>query len=61
MYIAGTPAIGCESGDVYRWCIDCRMQLQGCISLVCPLQDVSLRMYIVGAPAVECKSRNVYD
>ena len=54
MYIAGTPAVGYESRDVYRWCTHYRMQVQGCISLVRPLHDASPGMYIVGAPTVEC-------
>ena len=60
MYIAGAPTIGYESKDVYRWCAHYRMQVQRCISLVRPLQDVSPGMYIAGTPIVECKSRDVY-
>ena len=60
MYIAGTPVVGSESRDVYRSCAHCRMQVQGCISLMRPPQDANLGMYIVGAPIVECESRDVY-
>ena len=60
MYIAGMLAVGCESRDVYLWCAHCRMQVQGCISLVCPLWDASPGMYNVGAPTVECESRDFY-
>ena len=60
MYIASTPVVGSESRDVYRSCAHCRMQVQGCISIVRPPWDVSLGMYIVGAPIVECESRDIY-
>ena len=60
MHIAGTPAVECESRDVHRWCAHSRIQVEGCISLVCPLWDASLGMYIIGAPIVECESSDVY-
>ena len=59
MYIACTPAIGCESRDVYCWFAHCRTQV-GCISLVRLMWYVSPRMYIVGALTIECEFRDVY-
>ena len=46
MYIAGAPAVKCES--------------RKCISLVCLSLNMSLGMYIVGMLAVGCESRDVY-
>ena len=60
MYIAGPPAVACESRDVYCWFAHCRMQVQGCISLVRPLLSASTGMYIVGAPIIECEFSDVY-
>lgn len=54
MYIAGAPAVGCESKDAYRWCTPYRMRVLGCISLVCSLLEANPGMYIVGASTVEC-------
>ena len=60
MYIAGTPAVGFESRDVYCWCAHSTMQVRGCISLVCPMYDMSPGMYIAGVPTVESECNDVY-
>ena len=72
MYIANEPTVECDSRNLhcwhacyrmcvlYRWCAHCRIQVEGCVSLVRPLYDASLGMYIIGAPTVECESRDVY-
>ena len=60
MYITGAPTIECESTDVYGYCAHFKKLVQGCISLVCPLYDISPRRYITGTPAVGCESRDVY-
>ena len=60
MYITGAPTIECESTDVYRYCAHFKKLVQGCISLVCPLYDISPGMYIAGTLAIKCEARDVY-
>ena len=37
MHIAGALAVEYESRDVYHWCANYRIQVEGCVSLVLPL------------------------
>ena len=55
-YIAGTPAVGRESRNVYRWCAHGRIRVQECILLVRSLYNARPGMYIAGVPTVECES-----
>ena len=60
MYIAGMPAVGRESRNVYRWCAHGRIRVQECILLVRPLYNARAGMYIAVMPIVGCQYRDVY-